>query len=204
METAGRLPSRLRETFKNMKMRKITFVAWGAVAIALAAWVAVAMFAWTIFTQESERSSRATDAEAVTARETASLRLRALARDTKSAREQLDALTKTDVLRIADMIEEVGKSAGVNVKINGAEPETVQPPTKAQSLYAINFLVETEGAFPALMYAAALFENLPVFSSVQSLEFERAQNSDSSAKNKKALWRLNARIKVMTTADISS
>lgn len=187
-------------------MHKITLIAWGAITVSLIAWILTAMFTWTIFTEESERSALAGDAEAVAARETASLRLHALARDTKSAREELDALTKTEVLDIADMIEGVGKSTGVKIKINGAEPESIQqqPNAKVQALHAINFIVETEGAFTPLMHTVVLFENLPVLSSVQSLEFERVQNSESSAKNKKPLWRLNARIKIMTVADISS
>lgn len=189
-----------------MKTRKITLVAWGAVTAALAAWVLVAAFAWTIFTQESERSSLANDAEAIAARETAELRLHALARDTKSAREQMDFLAKTEILRIADMIEGVGKFAGVEIKISGASPEPTQPQTngKTPSPRAVDFLVETEGTFASLMHAAALLENLPAISSVQNLELERVQNYDSPAKNKTPFWRLNARVKVITTADISS
>lgn len=189
-----------------MKMRKITFIAWGAVALALMAWVLVAMFAWAIFMQESERSSLASDTEAAAARETAELRLHALARDTKSAREQMDVLAKTEVLRIADMIEEVGKFAGVEVKINGASPEPAQPQTNGKTPVprAVDFMVESKGTFASLMHAAALFENIPAISSVQNLELERVQNYDSSPKNKTPFWRLNARIKILTTADISS
>lgn len=187
-----------------MKIRKLALIAIAATVAALIAWGLAVSFAWTVITDESERSLRMSDAEAATARESAALRLHALARDTKSAREKLDALTNAEVLQIADLIEGVGKSAGVKIKINGADPESSQQTSKAQTIHAINFQVETEGAFASLMHAAALFENLPVLSSVQNLEFERVQNSEGSSKGKKALWRLNAKIKVMTTADISS
>lgn len=185
-----------------MKTSKISLIAWGAVAAAVIAWVLAAMFVWSVFSQENARSASAFNAEQVTAQETASLRLHALARDTKSAREELDALTNAEVLGIADLIEGVGKSAGVKIKINGADPESSQQTSKSQTLHAINFQVETEGTFAPLMHAVILFENMPALSSIQSLELERVQNFDGSDKNKKALWRLNAKIKVMTTADI--
>ena len=185
-------------------MKKISLIAWGMVAAAMFAWILAAMFAWTIFAEESQRNWRIGDAEEAAARETAALRLHALARDTKNAREQLAALTEADVLGIANMIESVGKSTGVKIKINGAEPESDRQDasTKVQTLNAVNFLVETEGTFASLMHTASLFENLPAISVVQSLEFERLQTSDSIDKNKKPLWRLIARIKVMTTAGI--
>ena|SRR3990167_7242811 len=187
-----------------MKRKNLSLITWGTVAIALFAWILVVMFARTILTEEGQRNWREGDAQEANARETVSLRLHVLARDTKSAREQLDLLTKTEVLEIANMIESVGKSTGVKIKINDAEPASYQQATNAkpQTLNAIDFLVETEGSFRALAHTSILFENLPMLSSVQSLEFERIRDSEGSAKNKTPLWRLRARIKVMTTAHL--
>lgn len=186
-----------------MKISKLTLIAWGGVAAALVAWGLVLMFAWTISSQASEHSLLAGDSEAVLAREIASLRLHALARDTKEAREQLDLLATSEIVEIADIIERVGLATGAKVKISGANPEPAQQPNaKNPPLHAINFLVETEGSFSTLMHTVALLEALPVLSSIQNLEFERVQNSGGSAKDKSALWRLNANVKVMTTAAI--
>ena len=189
-----------------MNMRPITLFAWLAVAGAVIAWGAFSMFALNIMSQESAIRSHATDAEAITARESTALRLHALARDTKNERDRLDSLASAEVLEIADIIEGVGESAGVKVKIGGAVPEisSQQSAGGAPSLSAIGFQVEAEGAFPAVMHAAMLFENLPVLSSVQSLELTRAQGGEVSSKTKIQLWRLSARIQVMPTADISS
>ncbi len=185
-------------------MRQITLFAWMSVAAAVIAWGAFAMFAWNILSQEREIQSREMDTEALGARESAALRLHALARDTKKARTELDDLTRSEVLTVADIIEGVGKSAGLKVKIGGATSESsVEKSDGVPSLRAINFQVDAEGAFSAVMHAAALFENLPVLSSVENLELARVDSGENSAKTKPPLWRLSARIQVITADDTS-
>lgn len=188
-----------------MKMRPITLIAFAAAVSALIAWSAFVMFAWNVSSQKGNIISHATNAEAVAERENAALRLHALARDTKTVREELDGLTRAEVLGIADIIEGIGKSAGVGIKINGATPDSSpQSSDAAPDLQSVVFLVEAEGAFSSVMHAVLLFENLPVLSSVQSLELARVGDYAGPAKTKAPLWRLSARIQVMTTVDISS
>ncbi|MDO8481856.1 MAG: hypothetical protein Q7S75_02120 [bacterium] len=192
-----------------MKIRPITLIAFVAVAAALVAWGALAVFAWNIMSEESKIRSHATYTEAVTARENVSMGLNALARDTKSGRDQLDSLTRKEVLEIANIIEGVGKSTGVTVKIGGATSEPVTQKsgksiTVNTTMHAVNFIVDAEGTFSSVMHTALLFENLPAISSIQSLQLVRVQNSGDSAKAKTKLWRLSARIQVITTANISS
>jgi len=71
-------------------------------------------------------------------------------------------------------------------------------------LRAVSFLVEAEGSFAALMRTAELFETLPLPSSVQNLELERALSLNESAGKTVALWRLTARISVFTSSEIPS
>ncbi|MDO8562045.1 MAG: hypothetical protein Q7S05_04460 [bacterium] len=193
-----------------MKTRSITFIAFAAAAAAAIAWGAFAMFAIDVLGKESDRSIRAVDAETISERESAAMRLHTLARDTKSDRDQLDILMQAEILGVVNIIENVGKSTGVIVTISGATPET-EPRKSGQQAGAvtrpfgtISFLVEAEGTFSSLMHTALLFENLPILSSVQNLELERISVLGSSPKTKKQLWRLSARIQVVSAADISS
>lgn len=194
-----------------MKTRSTTLITFAAMAAALIAWGAFAMFAQNVVGAENAREASAADAESAAEREIATLRLHSLARDTKNDRDQLDILTLADVLGIANMIEEVGGYAGVTVKISGATSESAGgqaklPPGKsAPAIRAINFIAEAEGTFSSLMHAVQLFENLPAIASVQNVELERIQDTAAgSSKSKTPRWRLSARIQVMTTADVSS
>lgn len=189
----------------GMKAKRITLIVWSAVALSLVAWTGVVMFALAIQSQKDASFSHVTDADAALARESAALRLHALSRDTKDARAQLDELVQADFLAIADTIEGVGKISGVKIKIGGAAPESGQQPQALNSpaLNAVDFVVEAEGSFAKLMHTVALFETLPVLSSIQNLELERVSVSSEAGASKKAAWRLSGRIKVLTTHNIS-
>lgn len=186
-----------------MRARQTTFLAWGAVVAAFAAWTMMILFAFSIRSQQEARFADATESETAAARESTALRLHALVRDTKSAREQLDDLTRADFLSIADTIEGVGKVTGAKLKISGALPA---PGDREQSggttLNETDFIVEAEGSFSALMHTAVLFENLPILSSMRSLEFQKTAVAGDG--KKPAAWRLSARIRVLTAQNISS
>ena len=159
------------------------------------------MFAWNIWNEKASISSSTSDAETVTERQSASLRLHSLARETKSARDRLNSLTGSEVLGIANIIERVGKSTGVAVTIIGATQSAPSPKSKAPA--PILHPIEAEGSFASLMHTTQLLENLPILSSLQSLELNYVQTYSDSVKTKKQAWRLSARIQVMTTANVS-
>ncbi|GEM_PF-1076062 len=186
-----------------MKTRGITLGAWIAIAAAAAAWAAVAAFAWTIQAEMSTRSSQAADARNTATLEDATIRLHALARDTKDLRDQLDSLAQTDVLTVVNTIESVGQVTGVAVKIGDVVPTAAAPATdpNAPTLYEATFVVETDGSFQALMRTAALFEHLPLLSSVDNLELERVS---SDPQGKSGTWHGTARIRVLSTSPFSS
>ncbi|MCR4281192.1 MAG: hypothetical protein NUV88_02580 [Candidatus Kaiserbacteria bacterium] len=189
-----------------MKIRSITPIAFSTAAAALIAWGSFGMFAWNIWNEEASIRSNTNNAETVTERQSASLRLHSLARETKSARDRLDSLTGSEVLGIANIIEGIGKSTGVAVTISGAIQSSPAPKSKTTSsiLHPIILIIEAEGSFASLMHTAELLENLPILSSLQSLELDYTQNYSGSVKTKKQVWRLSARIQIMTTANVSS
>jgi len=184
--------------------RNIALFAWATVAAAAALWIAVFMYAAWISAQRDAGASQAADAQSISEREMANIRLHALARDTENLRTQLEGISRVDVIGIADTIDSIGKIAGVTLKIGAATPESnaQRRDTESTPLHAVGFVVEADGTFPSLMHTTALLETLPSLSSVQSLEFEHVPVSGGSASAKAALWHLTAHIRVLTAVNI--
>ena len=181
---------------------KGAFVAWMAATLAILAWIGAVFFLFSIRAQHSSGVSNLSDAQSAAAEDNASLRIQALARSTKNERTALDNLTNNDFLSIANIIEAVGKDSGVEINIVSVLPATgAQKQAKKSALNDVDFLVETEGTFAALIETASLFENLPLISSVQNLELERFLVS-GSGKKEETRWRLSARIRVLTAHSI--
>ena len=167
--------------------------------LAIAAWCLVGYFAWTINADEGGRVVAAQDAQIAATTYARALRTHALILDTASEGAQLKALLDTDVVSVSYMIEEVGKIAGVKVKLGDAMPENVSNADGAAPK-AVGFIVAADGKFPALIRAARLFEALPIPSSVTRLDIEHAPASSGGTP---ALWHMNVYIRVLTTSDIS-
>lgn len=176
-----------------------------AVAAAVTAWTGVFMYDSWISAQQNTRLSHTADVQSASERDIAAFRLHALARDTENQRVQLENLTRSDVVSVANMIDGIGKIAGVQLKIGGANPESL-PKKKGSNdtlaLNAVGFVVEADGTFASVMHAAALLESLPVLSSIQNLEFERPLLSSDSKSAKPSTWHLTARIRVLVAPDV--
>ena len=189
-----------------MKMRNIGILALAASAAAIAAWAAVFMYAAWISAQLDALKSQTADVQSVSERDIVSIKVHALARDTKNLREQLDGLTHSDVIGIADTLDSIGKIAGVTLRIGSAAQEPAEKKKgaadSAPALHAVSFVVDAVGTFSSLMHAAALLENLPLLSSVQSMEFENLSSLNDSGSAKSTAWHLTARIRAVTAADI--
>lgn len=189
-----------------MKTRGTALIAWGAVGIAIIAWSMYGMFLSSIWSEHDARTLRMTDAQEAAARESTSIRLHALARDTKGLRDQLEGLAHVDVLDVANTIQNAGKLAGVKIKIgnvlssSATQDDAQNPP----ALNEIDFLVEAEGSFAALTRATALFETLPIPSFLKSVELERELSSNSESKEQDGMWRMMAHILVLSSSNISS
>lgn len=174
--------------------------AFAVLALALSAWGLVGFFAWTITADESERVENAENAERRAIASASSVRTHALVQETAKEGTQLQDLLNVDVVSAAYMIEAVGKTAGVTVKLGDALPENGRASGEV-AVKAVGFVVQANGKFPALMHAARLFETLPIPSSVTRLDIEHTPRSSPSAPS---LWHMNVHIRVLTTSDISS
>lgn len=185
-------------------MRNIGILAVAASVAAVAGWTGVFMYASWISAQLDTLKSQAADLQSVSARDIASIKTHALARDTKDFRDQLDGITHSDVIGIADTLESVGRIAGVTLNIGSAaqELEKKKSTDSTAALHAVSFVVEAAGTFSSVMHAAALLENLPLVSSVQDMEFENVAALSGSGSAKSTAWHVTARIRVVTTADI--
>ncbi|OGG63895.1 hypothetical protein A3C18_01990 [Candidatus Kaiserbacteria bacterium RIFCSPHIGHO2_02_FULL_54_11b] len=168
--------------------------------VALCAWGLVGFFAWNIGVDESQRLVGAQDAQRATIAGASSARTHALALETAEEGTALKGLLNVDIVSTSNMIEAVGKAAGVSVKLGDALPENL-PVSDGIPLKAIGFVVAVDGRFPALMRAARLFETLPIPSTVTRLDIEHAPRGAGKTSD---IWHMNVYIRVLTTSDISS
>ncbi len=171
-----------------------------AVILTLIAWGLVGYFARTISEYESTRVADAREVQLAAVMNAQAARTRALALDTAPQGAELKALLDVDIVSASYTIEEVGRAAGVKVKLGDAQPEG-NLVSDGLPLKAVGFIVTADGKFPALLHAARLLEALPIPSSVTRLDIERAPKSSGTASN---LWHMNVYIRVLTTSDISS
>ena len=173
------------------------YKSWIVLGAGIGAWILVFFFIWHIEEKKQLlRSSQASVARLESER-TSSLQLVSMARDTKDVRSRLDALVRVEVVSMVDTIDTVGKDAGVFIQIGQAIPESA----KNGPLRSVTFQMSAEGSFAALSRAIALFETLPIPSSVEQVRFTYTGGSDSGAKGR---WHMSARLRIMTTADIPS
>ncbi|OGG74536.1 hypothetical protein A3A37_00615 [Candidatus Kaiserbacteria bacterium RIFCSPLOWO2_01_FULL_52_36] len=190
-----------------MKISRTTLISLGMIALAVITWGAVVLFANGVRAQRDARLLQIAYSQEIALRENISIRLHALARDTKSLREKLEGIVQVDVLGIVNMIEGVGKITGVKIKINDASPGASWRQFSAAGaplVQEINFLVDMEGSFPSLMHTAALFEKLPTPSYVQSLELGYLPQSGDNLRNKSEVWHGTINIRALSASDVSS
>lgn len=177
----------------------IRYGAWGMLLAALGAWAGAGFFWWTIMQDESIRTESIQSARQFSIRHDSAVRMHALAVDTEGARARLDNLLNVDVLSAVDALEGAAKMAKVDVKLGNAQSDSLGVQSGPSSLKAIGFVVSAQGSFASLMRLLTLFETLPLPSSITRFDLEHTSGvSDASS------WRLNAYIRVLTTADISS
>lgn len=182
-------------------MRTLSLSAYSLLAIAVIAWGAVFFESSWLLGSASDRAQSAASSEQMSEKLAYAARLSALAADTKDERAQVEAMVRGDVVAIANTLEAVGKNAGVGAKVSDALPEngaTALPGGGA--VQPIAFIVQTQGTFQALMRAAALYERLALPSQIEQLDMEKSGSGDA----KSAPWRMTLRIRVLTSAIITS
>jgi len=179
-----------------MQRMSIKYLSYLALLGALLLWSGVAYFAWAISGEEAKRSERIANLEQESIQQSASLKLHALARDTKEDREALESITLVGINSILDGIEGVARDARIPIEIGQASAAS----DSATPLHTTSLTVDASGSFSQVTHAVALLEAFPVPSTIDQVQLERIENAD----NKKAAWRAVVRMRVFTTGEIAS
>src|SRR3989344_3506238 len=184
-----------------MRNRQATCISWIALALAFVAWSVVGFFAWTLSAAASARTSESVTIGQDAVKQEASLQLRIFARETEGLRAELEANTWADAISILEAVEAAGKDAGVSIAIGQviASPPAPTASPAAPAVRTVVLVAEAAGSFTALIQAANLLSSLSLASTVDQLHFEHSSTADPDAP---ATWRLIARIRVLTTAEI--
>jgi hypothetical protein len=181
-----------------MRTSSFTLFSVGVLVLALLAWAGV----WFLFTDVSgrlnERAQTLSSAAVQNVQQESAIEVTALTSDTSAQRAALDDEVGADVVGIANQIQSAGKSSGATTIIGSAS--AAGAPNAASGVSQLDFVVQSTGTFDQVWRAAQLFENLPLPSSVQELDFEQFPGASGKGDS----WQLTADIEVLTSSAISS
>jgi hypothetical protein len=184
-----------------------TYTIWAILLATLLAWGGVVFFAWDIADATTSRAADIENEQQTSNQQSVTAYMHATAQSTASGREDLDTLLAVDVVSAATMLQNVGKTTGVGVKLSSATPDTAPISATAGTsapqtpqIQAVEFSLQADGSFAALMRTEQLLETLPLASSVQRFDMQHVQTSDAG----NATWVMNVDIRFLTTAQISS
>lgn len=183
-------------------MKRISFIAWCTLSLALIAWAGVGFFAWTISGAEDDRRARLSVSHQSSSDAASAVRTHTLAGDTAQARAALETLLNADVVSVANAIESSGKAIGVATKVSSVLPAGAPfEASGGSAVQIIGFVVSADGKFSLLMRAVQLFESLPAPSKIDRFDISQTPNAGSAAAD---AWHLDLEIKVLTTSMVSS
>ena len=186
-----------------MKARTFNYIAWFSSIVAIASWC---VFGWLVFRLNDARAAYSTAQVALAQaqdEESAAGKLHATMRDTKQARDALDALANTDVLTSVDIIEKIGSQSGAKVHVEGASAAALSNQKSSKDVHAFLITATSQGKLQTLMKITSLLETLPLASSLFGLELEQLP-ADSQGKSSTDVWRLTIRIRIVTTSPIGA
>jgi len=169
------------------------YIAWLLLFFALSAWALVVFFALSISGSEAAHASVRTQNMEESARASSAVRTHALVAETEDERAQLEKILDVEALSMADILEDVGKSAGVKLRLSGASP---QPSGANSPAVPLGFHVDAEGKFSALARTLMLLEKLPLASEIDRIELDKSTGSSDS-------WHMSVSLHVLTTSKIS-
>lgn len=160
-------------------MKLLTLSAFGALILAIAAWVAFGFLALSLDAERYRYADARIKAMDDSTRGEAAVRLRTTIRESEAERAALEGVFNVTILEAAETIEATGRRAGAtSVTIGSATPLS----NSSRGLTNVAFVVNARGSFTALMRAVALFEVLPIPSVVERFEIsERESGWDLTA-----------------------
>ena len=186
-----------------MKTKLFIYLAWSATALVMCLWV---VFFWFVWKLEQERGayalSQATLAQ-IEEEVNAASRLHGIVRNSKQGLAALDALAKTDVLTAVDIIEKIGTAAGVKVHVEGASATSLLNNKPSKDIHAFLITVTSEGKLQLMMRLISFLDALPLATSLAGVELQQI-SQDPQGKSVPDLWRLTARIRIITTSPIGA
>ncbi len=175
-------------------MRHLSSLSWLALLTSVALFALVVYQAGVIREDARVRAAFTADREYQSDRSAYAQRVTAVIAETEDERAKLDAFAKIDVVTVIELLESAGESAGVTVRVAGAQAESgTQLPT-GELLQPVAFSVNASGSYAAVMHALDLYEHLPLAAQIEQLDIAR----DGSGNGR--TWSLSMRIRVMTIA----
>lgn len=183
-----------------MRTSTPTYLAYVALAVAVCAWIAVGYFSWFIRSERMTYTDRIAEVAQESGKIAADARLHALASGSMERSAKLDTIFAPEVSSIIGTIRSVGISAGVPIKINAALPALM--PKSQKDIHAVAFVIESSGSFATMMQVLALFETLPIPSSIEVVDLSQSSQSVPNARVARP-WNMSIKLRVLTTAPVS-
>lgn len=182
-------------------MKISSSIAYGSLALALIVWAALLGGSFHLMSSAQERAQAAATLQADAAKRAYTARLAALAQDTSTQRAALESLVQPDVVTIVNGIEAAGKKAGTDAQVTSALADgTATDLPGGGKIQGVAFVVEAHGSYASMARLAQVYEKLPLASTVESVDLEKAVALGATS----ASWHLTIRIRVFTSAPISS
>jgi hypothetical protein len=166
------------------------FRGWVALTIALLLWTLTLYAFWSIEQQKKAHVIFVSGAQEEIRLIAQSSRLRGLLNDTKNDRTTLQGIISADVIALVDAIDAVGKTVNLNVQVSNVQPEAQKKGALPGTAIPVTLVVQSEGTFPEITRLVELLNALSIPTTIQQVELVRSGS----------LWRLTARLKVLTAS----
>ena len=175
-----------------------SFIVWSVCALALALWAGLVVFALSIDARQAAVAAAIQAGTQDAARRASLSSAIALAAATAGERVKLEQVVNRDILTLSNLVGQAGQDAGVSLSVVGVTPGPGPTLPRGSVLHpsSVIFSVKASGSFAQLMTTAALLEDLPVASTIESVQFSRSDTP--------GVWDMNMTIGVITGNSINS
>jgi len=171
--------------------------------MALAAWIAVVVWARTIVEADATRVALASETIDSSGQYITAVRKHTLALDAASSSAAIKESLNVDLVTLSQAVSSAGSTAHVALAVSGVTPVSVPLPAGATPLlYEYDINVLGTGSFAAIMQAEQVLEHLPFPARVQAFDIETSPGNSSL--NMLPQWSFTARIRVVTTTQPTS
>ncbi len=181
----------------NNSNNRIIYISWIVLTLAVLAWCEVGYFVYTVALQQSAYVAMLSVLGNTSAQQKHADTIAALADATASSRSSLQSFMQVDPVALAGLIQSGASAIGTPIQLGNAIPQTL---SSKVGLSAFTFTGQAQGAFPSVMRAAEMLEQLPVPASVQAMNISLTPAQTGQASS----WQLQVQMRVFTSSVISS